>query len=197
MSSWLPALRREFTTRAIRAMQRQNVYEADMLNRREICALGGAAALSACARPIAQRPSGMIDGKPVTMLLVYKQRRRLFVMSGDEVLRSYHAELGFTPTGHKQFEGDGRTPEGTYRIDRRNPQSEYYLSLGISYPNRNDAARAHAQGKSPGGDIFIHGTTRPFQGKRDWTAGCIAVSNRVMRELFAAIRVGTVIHIAP
>ena len=72
-------------------------------------------------------------------------------------LRTYPVGLGFAPEGHKQFEGDGRTPEGAYTIDRRNPDSLFHLSVGISYPNEADIAFAEAQGKSPGGDIFIHG----------------------------------------
>lgn len=117
----------------------------------------------------------------------------------DEVLKSYKVELGFEPNGHKQFEGDGRTPEGTYIIDRRNPNSAFHLSLGISYPNEADMAYAHTKGKSPGGDIFIHG--RPNEKKRglgpDWTAGCISVKNREMELIYAMVKDGTPITIMP
>lgn len=162
-----------------------------MLSRRSFCASLGAVTIASCGR------SRLIDGKPVTMLVVYKSRRQLLVMSGTEVLRSYPIQLGFAPEGHKQFEGDGKTPEGTYYIDRRNPRSQYHLSLGISYPDRADWEYARAQGKPVGGDIFIHGTPRRYANRDDWTAGCIAVSNRVMDVLFYAVPEGTRIHIAP
>ncbi|TDA88068.1 hypothetical protein E0702_16775, partial [Halomonas marinisediminis] len=87
--------------------------------------------------------------------------------------------LGFAPHGHKQVEGDGKTPEGRYRIDRRNPNSSFHLSLGISYPNTADVARARAMGQSPGGNIFIHGQPNLLgpQTEENWTAGCIAVTD--------------------
>ena len=106
--------------------------------------------------------------------------------------------LGFAPEGHKQFEGDGRTPEGTYIVDKRNPESTYHLSVGISYPNEADIAFAEAQGLSPGGDIFIHGGPRPGidpTDVRDWTAGCIAVTDRQIEEIYAMVKDGTPIDI--
>lgn len=137
------------------------------------------------------------DGPQVTRIIVDKTERLMFLMHGDEVLESYEVELGFAPEGHKLEEGDGRTPEGEYIIDRRNPNSQWYLSIGISYPNANDIAQARARGVSPGGEIFIHGTTRPFQGQTDWTAGCIAVTNREMRQIYAMVGNGTPITILP
>ena len=139
------------------------------------------------------------DGPEVTQIIVNKSDRRMFLMHGTDVLKVYDVELGFTAEGHKQFEGDGKTPEGDYTIDRRNPNSSFHLSLGISYPNEQDIAFAKAAGKSPGGDIFIHG--RP-NGKRrglgpDWTAGCISVSNRQMRKIYAMVNDGTPIRITP
>lgn len=162
-----------------------------MISRRHFGALMGATLIASCGR------SRLIDGKPVTMLVVYKGRRQLLVMSGREVLRVYPIQLGFEPEGHKQFEGDGKTPEGTYTINRKNPNSQYHLSLGISYPDRADWEYATAQGKSPGGEIFIHGTPGRFRNRDDWTAGCIAVSDRVMDVLFYAVPTGTRVHIAP
>ena len=92
--------------------------------------------------------------------------------------------------------GDGRTPEGVYEIDRRNPQSQFYLSLGISYPNEKDIAEAKALGVDPGGDIFIHGRPKKYQSDLiDWTLGCIAVTNREMREIYAMVETGTKIII--
>lgn len=137
------------------------------------------------------------DGPEVTRIIVNKSARQLILMHHGEVLREYEMELGFAPEGDKQIEGDGRTPEGSYVIDRRNPNSEFYLSIGISYPNEEDIAEAEALGESPGGDIFIHGTPNPFRRGNDWTAGCIAISNREMREVYSMVRLGTPIDIFP
>lgn len=137
------------------------------------------------------------DGPEVTRIEVHKSSRMLYLLHNDDILEAYEFELGFAPEGHKQFEGDGRTPEGRYYIDRRNPNSNYYLSIGISYPNASDRAFAAENGRSAGGDIFIHGTTRPFRGRDDWTAGCIAVSNPAMRQIYAMVQDGTVIDIYP
>jgi murein L,D-transpeptidase YafK len=113
------------------------------------------------------------------------------------VLKSYDISLGFAPEGHKQFEGDGKTPEGTYYITHRNPKSAFHLSLGVSYPNEADVAFAEAAGKSPGGDIFIHGGPRKKVSSRDWTAGCVAVTDRQMEVIYSMVKPGTVIHILP
>lgn len=136
-------------------------------------------------------------GPKVTHVIVLKEQRTMFLMHGNAALRSYEFELGFAPEGHKAVEGDGRTPEGTYLIDRRNPNSSFHLSLGIDYPRPHDIARAEAIGKSPGGDIFIHGTPDKFAGKQDWTWGCIAVTNDEMEEIYAMVTDGTPIHILP
>jgi murein L,D-transpeptidase YafK len=93
------------------------------------------------------------------------------------------------------MEGDGRTPEGAYMIDRRNPNSSYHLSVGISYPNAEDLARAKAMGVPPGGNIFIHGTPLEKNRTMDWTAGCIAVTNEEMEDIYAMVREGTPILI--
>ena len=113
----------------------------------------------------------------VTEIVVKKSKRKLYLLSGNEIIKSYRIDLGFAPKGHKSFEGDGKTPEGAYKIDRKNVNSKYYLSVGISYPNAKDQHFAKLKGKLPGGDIFIHGTDKPFRWfQKDWTAGCIAVS---------------------
>jgi len=117
-------------------------------------------------------------------------------MHHDKVLEQYKIKLGFAPIGHKTFEGDGRTPEGIYLIDRRNPRSRFHLSLGISYPNQRDREVARAMGKSPGGDIFIHGQEHPHKkDKGDWTWGCIAVTNRQIEDVYAMVGDGTPIAI--
>ena len=139
----------------------------------------------------------LYDGPRVTQLLVQKEKRKLYLLHGQEVLKSYPVRLGFNPTGHKLKKGDGRTPEGLYYVDRRNYNSQFHLSLGISYPNARDVARARMAGVTPGGDIFIHGGPRTAKEgrKRDWTAGCIAVSNNHMTEIFWMTELGVPIFI--
>jgi len=133
----------------------------------------------------------------VDRVLVDKSDRRLYLMRGDEVWRSYAIGLGFAPSGPKKRQGDGRTPEGDYVLDWRNPQSNYFLSIHISYPNGADQARARGLGASPGGDIFIHGELDPLRRKRDWTLGCIAVTNQAMMEIWTYVSDGTPITIQP
>lgn len=138
------------------------------------------------------------DGPKVTSIVVNKGARKMYLMHHDQVLEQYRIDLGFAPVGDKKIEGDGKTPEGTYIIDRRNPNSRFHLSLGISYPNAEDIAEAKALGKSPGGDIFIHGQPNEERAKgRDWTAGCIAVTNREMEQIYAMVEIGTPITIRP
>lgn len=138
------------------------------------------------------------NGPEVTRIVVMKEDRRMYLMHGDEILEKYKIELGFAPTGDKKIEGDGKTPEGRYYIDRRNPRSAFHLSLGISYPNAQDRAEAAALGKPPGGDIFIHGRAKKNRGKGpDWTAGCISVKDGQMEKIYAMVNNGTVIDIFP
>lgn len=155
---------------------------------------GSAALVSGCSTSKFRT----FDGPEVTFVVVNKAKRQMFLMHESKVLRSYTIDLGFAPVGNKFVEGDGRTPEGRYTINRRNPNSAFHLSLGISYPNATDRAEARALGKSPGGDIFIHGESNPFKkGRNDWTWGCIAVTNREMEEIYAMIKNGTPIQINP
>ena len=145
--------------------------------------------------------------KPVTTIEVFKQQRQLKLKHHDQIIRSYPIRLGFNPMGHKQFEGDGKTPEGTYTIDWRNPQSAYYKSLHISYPNPNDLAYAKQRQKSAGGDVMIHGTvptpatafpaSSTYMPRKDWTLGCIAVTNADMDEIWQLVKNGTQIIIHP
>ena len=144
---------------------------------------------------------------PVTSIEVFKSKRLLQLKHQDEVIRSYPIRLGFNPIGHKQFEGDGKTPEGTYSIDWRNPKSAYYKSLHISYPNQNDLAFAKQQHQSTGGDVMIHGTvptraaslplSATYMPRKDWTLGCIAVTNSDMDEIWALVSNHTKINIHP
>jgi len=160
-----------------------------MISRRQLMA-GAALGLAGCAAgPQTYR------GPEVTRVQVFKARREMQLLHHRTLLRSYDFELGFNPVGHKVHEGDGRTPEGAYLIDRRNPNSSFHLSLGISYPNRRDVAVARALGKDPGGDIFIHGTPDVWKDTPDWTWGCIAVTNAEMDEIYAMVETGTLITI--
>jgi murein L,D-transpeptidase YafK len=139
---------------------------------------------------------GSYTGPKVTRIVVEKSERKMHLMHGPIKLRSYDVGLGFAPVGDKVQEGDGKTPEGVYYVDRRNPQSQFYLSLGISYPNEADIAEAKALGVDPGGDIFIHGRPKKYQSDLiDWTLGCIAVTNREMREIYSMVELGTKIVI--
>ena len=135
-------------------------------------------------------------GPKVTRVMVFKRLRRMYLMHNRQVLKTYNIGLGFAPVGDKKVEGDGKTPEGLYFIDRRNPRSEFHLSIGINYPNRRDIAEARALGQDPGGDIFIHGQGNPISRLRnDWTWGCIAVTNEEIEEIYAMVRDGTPIAI--
>ena len=163
---------------------------------RIVCACLLAFGLSACS----SSKFRTYNGPEVTQVLVDKGDRRMYLLHNTKVLESYDIGLGFQPVGHKQFEGDGRTPEGIYFIDRRNPNSDYHLSLGISYPEPSDELVAQEAGLSPGGDIFIHGGPPEGRGidpRSDWTWGCIAVTDREMEDVYAMVRDGTPILIQP
>ena len=166
-----------------------------MISRRSL--LGGAAALAAGSLAGCSSKFRTYDGPPVTGIIVNKAQRRMYLLSGNAALRAFDIKLGGDPVGPKHWEGDGKTPEGAYFIDRRNPNSSYHLSLGISYPNPVDLAYAQSLGLRPGGDIFIHGTPREKRRGGDWTAGCIAVTNREMEDIYAMVGEGTPIYIQP
>ena len=138
------------------------------------------------------------SGPRITQIQVFKKKRKMFLFAGDDVVRKYRIGLGGRPVGKKRFEGDGRTPEGLYHITHHNPNSAYHLSLGVSYPNDEDRAYAEAHGRKPGGDIMIHGQAGKNRGRgRDWTAGCIAVTDDEIEEIFAMVPNGTPIFIFP
>lgn len=136
-------------------------------------------------------------------VLVDKSKRKMWLIANGKKYREYSISLGDNPIGHKQQEGDERTPEGLYRIDYRNPKSRYHLSLHISYPDQDDQRNAQARGVSPGGDIFIHGLPNGFGSMnflyagKDWTDGCIAVSNEEIKEIWKLVKNGTPIEILP
>lgn len=154
--------------------------------------------------------------KPKLRLEVHKKARELHVFQGDEKTATYPIGLGFAPDGHKVEEGDGKTPEGRYVVCVKNPQSRYYLSLGLNYPNAEDAERALADGRISkaeaeaarqaeargvcpswktrlGGEIYIHGRGS----SSDWTLGCVALDDGPMKKLFESTPVGTEVRILP
>ncbi|RAP42360.1 hypothetical protein BYZ73_05490 [Rhodovulum viride] len=163
------------------------------MDRRAFLTLTAMAALAGCSSKFKT-----YDGPEVTRVVVMKGQRMLYLLHHDQVLKAYRISLGYAPVGDKQIEGDGKTPEGRYYIDRRNPNSEFHLSIGISYPNEADIEEAKALGKKPGGDIFIHGRARKNRRRKgDWTAGCISVTDAEMEDIYAMVRDGTVIDIFP
>lgn len=141
----------------------------------------------------------------VANVVIVKSERKMYLLDKDEnILRTYQIALGPNPTGHKQKEGDGRTPEGRYYIDFRNTNSEYLLSLRISYPSPTDKQRARRAGVNPGGAIFIHGEPPDrnwmfwkYSNKNDWTQGCIAVNNKDIQEIWNLVPKGTPVIIQP
>ena len=142
----------------------------------------------------------------VDRVVVFKERRKLFLCKGDSSLVEYGISLGKNPKGHKLRRGDSRTPEGDYVLDWRNANSRFYRSIHISYPNEKDLKRASKKGVSPGGNIMIHGfphgANRSIWSRykflnRDWTDGCIAVPNEVMDIIWASVKDGTPIEIHP
>jgi murein L,D-transpeptidase YafK len=137
------------------------------------------------------------------LIVVEKAKRVLTLYAKKKAIKTYRIALGGNPVGHKEQEGDSRTPEGRYTIDAKNPWSSFHLSLRVSYPNGRDRSTARAKGVSPGGQIMIHGTpeyltTLQATGVfRDWTAGCIAVSNAEIEEIYRLVNKGTTIIIKP
>ncbi len=131
------------------------------------------------------------------MVVIFKASRRLVLYNNGQPIRDYDIGLGWAPAGDKSIQGDGRTPEGSYYINRRNPNSAYHLSLGISYPNPSQRAAAAAAGQNPGGDIFIHGGQGKRRQEGDWTAGCIAVSDAEIEEIWQMVPNGALVVIQP
>jgi len=136
-------------------------------------------------------------------VIVNKTERQLYLMQGDQVLRRYDIALGLAPRGHKQQEGDFRTPEGNYFLSRRLIESDFFMAIEVSYPNAADTEQARSRGFNPGGRIMIHGQpiapkkSPGYYAKFDWTDGCIAVSNQAMTEIWQHTRINTPITILP
>lgn len=147
-----------------------------------------------------------LNNKKVSKILVSKDNSELYLLNGKEILRKYKIALGFNTLGHKFREGDGRTPEGLYKIDFKNSESAYHLSLHVDYPNKSDTLRSLKAGFKPGGAIMIHGLPNAEDKKSkieklhpeiDWTDGCIAVTNAEIEEIYLHIKVPTSIEICP
>jgi murein L,D-transpeptidase YafK len=161
---------------------------------------------AAVAVLILMRPPPVVEDLPplegaVERIVVQKAARRVMLLQDGAVVREYRIALGFAPEGTKERQGDGRTPEGLFKIDRRNAGSAYHLSLGIDYPRAEDVARATGGGYDPGGDIFFHGQPNALPDGAvipgDWTAGCMALTNAEMREIWDVVPIGTVVEILP
>ncbi|MGN8057754.1 L,D-transpeptidase family protein [Pedobacter sp. 22163] len=139
----------------------------------------------------------------IDYIIVKKSNRQLLAYSKQKLIKTYQISLGDSPVGHKEFEGDEKTPERVYVINAKNPNSGYYKNLGVSYPNKKDIAKAKLVSKDPGGDIKIHGIRNhlgfigKFQRFFDWTNGCMALTNNEVDELFYAVNIGTKIEIWP
>lgn len=155
----------------------------------------------ATTKNTANQPQTIPSDVIIDKVFVDKSARTLQLLSDDKVIKSYHIALGGNPIGHKQQQGDQRTPVGSYTLDYKNEKSKFYRSIHVSYPNTTDKARAKSRGVSAGGDIMIHGQKNGFGAlgllnqQRDWTEGCIAVTNDEMDEIMAALKVGTPIEI--
>ena len=134
---------------------------------------------------------------------VFKGERRMELKREGETIKRYRVALGFEPERHKEREGDGRTPEGSYTVDARNPRSAFHLSLRVSYPDEADQAHAAALGVSPGGEIYIHGQPNGWRKLRvshpaqDWTTGCVAVTDAEIREVWSLVPTGARVVIHP
>ena len=136
-------------------------------------------------------------------VLVEKSKNLLTLFKNQKVIGSYHVVFGGNPVGHKEQEGDNKTPEGRYVLDSKNVNSAYYKSIHISYPNAKDIANAKAKGVSPGGAIMIHGQKNGFgwaaveTQKTNWTLGCIALTNEDMEVIWKSVNVPIPIEIKP
>ena len=159
-------------------------------------------ALTSVVLAVAFSPAGAAE-ELADLVVVKKSERKLYLYNGDTVLRSFDIALGLVPEGHKMQEGDFKTPEGTYLLDRRRIDSDFFMAIQISYPNQNDVTSARSRGVSPGSYIMIHGQPvnpkkpRSYYEKYDWTDGCIAVSNAAMVDIWQMTAANTPIEIFP
>ena len=163
------------------------------------------AGLSGCSSTSQNNKDQVNVNSPADKILVKKSERKLYLLKGGQPIRSYRVSLGTSPKGHKERQGDNRTPEGVYYIDGRNAGSRFHKALSISYPSPKDRAAAAERGVAPGGQIMIHGhpsggparELRDLLTGMDWTAGCIAVTNPEIEEIWRLTSNGTPIEIVP
>jgi murein L,D-transpeptidase YafK len=152
---------------------------------------------------LATAPAAQAGAEHVGYIGIEKSKRLMLLLEGDRVVRRYHVALVRHPLGAKGRKGDGRTPEGTYTIDRRNAHSDYFRSLHLDYPNAADLAHARRLHVNPGSNNLIHGigpykeTRARVRKVRDWTAGCIAVTDAQMKEIWRLVHNGTRVRIVP
>lgn len=172
-----------------------------MIGSRGFCAVLGVMSLACSASAEERNLSTGLDR--ADYVVVDKSDRKLYLYKAGRILREFDVALGLIPNGAKQREGDFRTPEGKYMLDARNVNSDFFLSIHVSYPNEADRERARAQGVDPGGQIMIHGwpnepryDVRRYE-NTDWTDGCIAVSNSDMVDIWLMTRESTPIEIRP
>ena len=152
-----------------------------------------------------ENKSELASTTAIDNILVEKSKRQMHLRHGDDTVRTYKISLGKTPVGAKVKAGDNKTHEGKYHITLHNPKSSFHLSLKISYPNEEQIKAAKDGGYDPGGDIMIHGYPnkvpaflfRFWHKWNDWTAGCIAVTNEEIKEIYDAVKDGTPITILP
>jgi murein L,D-transpeptidase YafK len=148
-------------------------------------------------------PDSLPTGTVIDRIKVEKAARRLSIYRDGRKLKTYRVALGRNPVGPKEIEGDGKTPEGIYNIDFHKPDSDYHLALHISYPSPTDMARAAERGLSAGSDIMIHGLPNGLGSlgalhyRKDWTAGCVALTDKEIEELYGVTPDGTLIEISP
>jgi murein L,D-transpeptidase YafK len=147
--------------------------------------------------------SGFLQAQKADAVVINKSDKTLQLLHKNQVLASYPVVFGANPKGHKEREGDERTPEGKYVLDYKNPKSKYFRSIHVSYPNSRDRARAKELGVSPGGQIMIHGQPndlgwmKKFSQFVNWTDGCIALSDADMQKVWDSVDSGTPIEILP
>lgn len=165
---------------------------------------GGAAIILVLAMVVSSSANSVLPASArADRVVVIKSQRVLILMQQGKVLKNYKIALGGNPIGPKTQEGDHKTPEGIYVLDRRNDKSRFYRSIHISYPDDKDRANAAKLAVPPGGDVFVHGLPNNFGwlGKShlamDWTDGCIAVTDEEMDEIWRAVPNGTPIEINP
>jgi murein L,D-transpeptidase YafK len=171
-------------------------------NRRKILGLVSIFALSCMSVGVASKIGAQTATK-VDRIVVEKSKRTLTLMDGRKALKTYKVALGGQPVGAKDRQGDHKTPEGIYSVDAKNPNSQFYKALHISYPNQADRANARKLGVSPGGDVEIHGLGAKWgwigakHRLTDWTDGCVALTNEEIDEIYPLVKVGTTVEIRP